>query len=262
MSVRLASLGSGSKGNATLVQLGDQLILIDCGFSAKQIALRMARLGLAPGDLTALLVTHEHSDHARGVKTLAHRYNIPVYASHGTLKAMEFPLPARCIASHGRFQLGNVDVVPVAVPHDAREPIQFVFEYAGARVGVLSDLGHVTPHVVAHYRDCDLLMMESNHDPEMLRTGSYPPSLKRRVGGDHGHLSNSQAAALLQQVGHAKAQVVIGHVSEQNNSAQHLQATFAGLRDQVASLDIADQADGITWRELGRDATEDQTPAH
>lgn len=262
MQARLASLGSGSKGNATLVHLGDQLILIDCGFSAKQIAQRMARLGLAPGDVTALLVTHEHSDHARGVKTLAHRYNIPVYASHGTLKAMQFPLPARSIASHGRFQLGNVTVVPVAVPHDAREPVQFVFEYAGHRVGVLSDLGHVTPHVVEHYRACDLLMMESNHDPEMLRTGSYPPSLKRRVGGDLGHLSNNQAAELLRQVGHASARVVIGHVSEQNNSTQHLQATFADLRNQVASLDIADQAEGIAWRELGLSATGNQTPAH
>ena len=262
MRARLASLGSGSKGNATLVHLGDQLILIDCGFSAKQIALRMARLDLAPGDITALLVTHEHTDHARGVKTLAHRYNIPVYATHGTLKAMEFPLPAQRIASHGSFQLGEVTVVPVAVPHDAREPTQFVFEYAGRRVGVLSDLGHVTPHVIEHYRACDLLMMESNHDPEMLRTGSYPPSLKRRVGGDLGHLSNRQAAELLAQVGNASVQVVIGHVSEQNNSAQHLQETFAELRQQVASLDIADQADGIAWRELGTALPVDQTPAN
>jgi len=208
----------------------------------------MARLDVAPGDITALLVTHEHVDHVRGVEVLAHRYNIPVYGSHGTLKAMGYSLAAQRIDSHCNFTIGTVTVTPVAVPHDAREPTQFVLHAQGTKVGVLSDLGHVTPHVVHHYRDCDLLLMEANHDLEMLQSGRYPPPLKRRVGGQLGHLSNRQAVALLQAVGHARQRVIIGHVSEQNNSQALLEAAFATLRDSVASLVIADQADGIGWQ--------------
>lgn len=246
--IRLASLGSGSKGNATLVQLGGELLLVDCGFSARQVTQRLEKLELAPGDITALLVTHEHSDHMRGVQTLAHRYNIPVYASHGTLKAMNFSLAATTFDSHGSFEIGNVTVMPVAVPHDAREPTQFVFVCDGIKIGVLSDLGHVTPHVVSAYRDCDLLMMESNHDVDMLMAGRYPPSLKRRVGGVHGHLSNRQAAELLEAVGHANLRVVIGHVSEQNNAPSLIEEALGDYRPKLRSLEIASQSDGVSWQ--------------
>lgn len=246
--IRLASLGSGSKGNATLVQLGGELLLVDCGFSARQVAQRLEKLGLAPGDITALLVTHEHADHMRGVQTLAHRYNIPVYASHGTLKAMKFSLAATTFDSHGSFSIGNVTVMPVAVPHDAREPTQFVFGYEGVKIGVLSDLGHVTPHVVSAYSECNLLMMESNHDVDMLMAGRYPPSLKRRVGGVHGHLSNRQAAELLAAVGHADLRVVIGHVSEQNNALPLIEEALGCYRPKLRSLEIASQNDGVSWQ--------------
>lgn len=249
--MRLASLGSGSKGNATVVQLGDQLLLVDCGFSTRQVTLRLAKLGLAPGDITALLVTHEHSDHMRGVQTLAHKFNIPVYASHGTLKAMAFPFAANSFDSHESFAIGNVNVVPVAVPHDAREPTQFVFVHDGVKVGVLSDLGHVTPHVVSCYRDCDLLLMESNHDLAMLKAGRYPVSLQRRVGGLHGHLNNEQAVELLEAIGHAELRVVIGHVSEQNNDLGIIERTFASFRSRVASIEIASQSDGVSWQSVG-----------
>lgn len=248
--IRLASLGSGSKGNATLVQLGDQLLLVDCGFSTRQVTKRLEKLELAPGDITALLVTHEHSDHMRGVQTLAHKFNIPVYGSHGTLKAMEFPFSANRFDSHEAFDIGNVRVVPVAVPHDAREPTQFVFMHNSVKVGVLSDLGHVTPHVISSYRDCDLLLMESNHDLDMLRSGRYPPSLQRRVGGVHGHLNNLQAVELLESVGHAGMRVVLGHISEQNNNLQIIEQLFAPLRARVASIEIASQSDGVNWQTL------------
>ena len=249
--IRLASLGSGIKGNATLVQLGGELLLVDCGFSTKQVTKRLEKLELAPGDITALLVTHEHSDHMRGVQTLAHRFNIPVYASHGTLKAMDFSLAAHSFDSHGSFEIGNVTVMPVAVPHDAREPTQFVFGCDGIKIGVLSDLGHVTPHVVSAYRDCDLLMMESNHDVDMLMAGRYPPSLKRRVGGVHGHLSNRQAAELLGAIGHADLRVVIGHVSEQNNALSLIEEALGDYRPKLRSLEIASQNDGVSWQTFG-----------
>ena len=246
--MRLASLGSGSKGNATLVQLGDQLFLVDCGFSARQVATRLARLDLAPGDITALLVTHEHSDHMRGVQTLSHKFNIPVYASHGTLKAMDFPFAANSFDSHESFAVGNVQVVPVAVPHDAREPTQFVFVHDGVKVGVLSDLGHVTPHVIASYQDCDLLLMESNHDLEMLRSGRYPPYLQRRVGGLHGHLNNQQAVELLEAIGHSGSRVVIGHISGANNDLEIIEQSFSSFRGRVASIEYASQSSGVSWQ--------------
>ena len=246
--MRLASLGSGSKGNATLVHLGDQLLLVDCGFSARQVSTRLERLGLAPGDITALLVTHVHSDHMRGVQTLAHKFNIPVYASHGTLKAMDFPFAANSFDSHESFALGNVQVVPVAVPHDAREPTQFVFVHDGVKVGVLSDLGHVTPHVIASYQDCDLLLMESNHDLGMLKAGKYPPYLQRRVGGLHGHLNNQQAVELLEAIGHSGLRVVIGHISEANNDLAIIEQAFSSFRTRVASIEIANQSSGVSWQ--------------
>ncbi|MDP5052458.1 MAG: MBL fold metallo-hydrolase [Congregibacter sp.] len=249
--MRLASLGSGSKGNATLVQLGDQLFLVDCGFSTRQVAMRLARLGVSPGDITGLLVTHEHSDHIRGVQTLAHKFNIPVYASHGTLKAMQFPFAASGFDSHESFAIGNVQIVPVAVPHDAREPTAFVFVHDGVKIGVLSDLGHVTPHVISSFQDCDLLLMESNHDLGMLRSGRYPPSLQRRVGGLHGHLNNEQAIELLEAIGHARLRVVIGHVSEANNDLDILRRSFASFRTRVASIEIASQSEGISWQTAG-----------
>jgi len=167
---------------------------------------------------------------------------------------MKFSLAATTFDSHGSFSIGKVMVLPVAVPHDAREPTQFVFGCDGIKIGVLSDLGHVTPHVVSAYRDCDLLMMESNHDVDMLMAGRYPPSLKRRVGGVHGHLSNQQAAELLEAVGHANLRVVIGHVSEQNNALPLIEEALGGYRPKLRSLEIASQSDGVSWQTLDESA--------
>jgi phosphoribosyl 1,2-cyclic phosphodiesterase len=241
-----ASLGSGSRGNGTLVELGDSLILVDCGFTLKQTERRLARLDVRPGDLDAILVTHEHSDHAGGVAALAHRYGVPVYASYGTLRAVA-GLVGQAFDSHRPFSIGAVRVNPVIVPHDAREPTQFTFEHDGVRLGVVSDLGHVTPFVSEQYSGCAALLMESNYDPGMLLRGRYPESVKRRIAGNHGHLSNEQAAGFLDTVAHHRLQVVVGHVSEQNNHPELLEAAFAGVRSRVASLDFATQQDGIGW---------------
>lgn len=243
----IASLGSGSRGNGTLVAIGDAVFLVDCGFNLKQTEQRLARLQLSPGDLTAILVSHEHSDHIAGVAALSHRYQIPVHASFGTLK--NGPQEFTCNAFDGDvpFELAGVRVNPVVVPHDAREPTQFVFEHDGMRVGVLSDLGCVTGHVVDQFSDCDYLLLEANHDRSMLDRGSYPPALKRRVGGDLGHLSNTQAFELLHRIVHPGLHVVIGHISEQNNDVGIVSALFAQLEPQLASLHIATQREGQGW---------------
>ena len=250
-----ASLGSGSRGNGTVValkpesQTRDVVFLVDCGFTLKQTEQRLQRLGLAGGDLDAIFVTHEHSDHMSGVAAVAHKYALPVYASYGTARNASF----RCETFDGDvpFTVRDVQVNPVRVPHDAREPTQFVFNDGVEQLGILSDLGTVTAHVVEQFSTCTHLLMEANHDVQMLANGGYPPALKRRVGANYGHLSNDQALALLQKVARQDLHVVIGHVSEQNNREDLLTAMFAGVAEELASLQIATQQEGFTW--LGRE---------
>jgi len=182
--VGVASLGSGSRGNGTLVSIGGAVFLVDCGFNLKQTEQRLARLQLSPGDLTAILVSHEHSDHIAGVTALSHRYGIPVYASYGTLKSGPKDFSGQAFDGDVPFDIAGVTINPVVVPHDAREPTQFVLEHNETKIGVLSDLGSVTQHVVTQFTGCDYLLLEANHDRGMLQRGSYPPALKRRVGGD------------------------------------------------------------------------------
>ena len=247
---RLASIGSGSSGNGTLVAWDDTFFLIDCGFPLKEAWARLTRHGIAPERLAAVLVTHEHSDHASGVIPLAHRFRIPVYLSHGTLRSLpdlDAEL-ARPFNSDAEFAIDGVTVRSVTVPHDAREPTQFVFARDGTRVGVLTDLGHVSPHVVKSFQGCKALFLEGNHDPGMLMRGSYPPRLKRRIAGDLGHLSNAQAADFLERVSHdGLTHVVIGHVSQQNNAQRHLDAVFGPFAERLTELRFADQGEGVEW---------------
>jgi phosphoribosyl 1,2-cyclic phosphodiesterase len=244
----LASLGSGSRGNGTLVALGSSRLLVDCGFTLRQTRARLARLGLVPEQLTAILVTHEHADHVQGVLPLARRFGLPVYTSYGTRRGVADwrGIDVRTFDSHAPFQLGGVRVTPVPVPHDAREPTQFVFDVGGVRLGVLTDLGHVTRHVEAVYRHCDALLVEANHDREMLWRGDYPLHLKRRIASPLGHLANEQTVALLRELGRLSSRhVVVGHISEQNNDGARIAAAFAGLDVRFASQD-----DGFGWLSL------------
>jgi phosphoribosyl 1,2-cyclic phosphodiesterase len=219
--MRFLALGSGSRGNATLVEGGATRVLVDCGFTAREIERRLAGLGLLAGDLRAVLLTHEHGDHVRGVVRLARRHRLEVWATPGTWRqAGGEDLPGlRLFPGHGAsLTLGDLRVIPYPVPHDAREPCQFVFEHAGQRLGMLTDAGTVTPHMRALLAECDALILECNHDVGMLRQGPYPPSVQHRVGGAFGHLSNAQAAELLDGLPHARFRhVLIAHVSEKNN---------------------------------------------
>jgi phosphoribosyl 1,2-cyclic phosphodiesterase len=228
-------------------------LLVDCGFTLKQTRVRLARLGLTPADLSAVLVTHEHADHVHGVSVLARRYQLPVYLSHGTRRGLhDFDdLDVRPFNAHDEFVIDGVGVIPVPVPHDAREPTQFVFDGAGVRVGILTDLGHVTPHVRAVYGRCNALLVEANHDREMLWNGTYPPALKRRIASDLGHLSNEQTVALLEAIGSADMhEVVVGHISEQNNCAQRLGRAFAGVMARLPRVRFATQREGFGWIDL------------
>ncbi|ATJ81655.1 metal-dependent hydrolases of the beta-lactamase superfamily I [Halomonas beimenensis] len=249
-----ASLGSGSKGNATLVSDGETRLLVDCGFGLKETERRLARLGLHPRQLDAVLVTHEHGDHVRGVGPLARRHGLPVYLTPGTwLSGRLGELPHRhWITPQSSFCIQGIDIDPVTVPHDAREPVQFRLAAAGRRLGLLTDLGHPSEHVVEAFQGCDALILECNHDVHLLETGPYPPSLRRRVGGQWGHLANAQAAWLLQRLGLDRLQrIVCSHLSEHNNRPElALEALTPLLDGDPSRLTVAAQDQGLDWQAI------------
>lgn len=252
--MRFASLGSGSKGNALVVEGGGTRILIDCGFGPRELTLRLARLGLVPQDIDAILVTHEHGDHIGGAARAAERFSIAVHMSHGTRTAAGLAGwgGTHLFDTHSVFAAGDLQIQPFPVPHDAREPAQFVVSDGRWRLGVLTDAGCVTPHMVEMLDGCDGLVLECNHDADMLRNGSYPWSLKQRVGGRLGHLDNAAAAGLLEKIDRSRLQhVVAAHLSEQNNTPDLARAALAEVlncgRQEVA---VAGQQLGFDWRQF------------
>lgn len=254
--LRFASLGSGSRGNAMVVEARGSRVLLDCGFGPRELTERLARLDLKLGDFSAILVTHEHSDHSAGVFKCARRHGLEVFLTHGTLASIprdSGPLPLlRAIDSHSPFAIGELMIHPFPVPHDAREPVQFVFSDGCHRLGVLTDTGRITRHIIEILGTCDALVIECNHDIEMLAKGNYPKMLKQRIGGRFGHLDNQAAAALLGELDHARLQhVVAAHLSEQNNTQQLARAALSGvLGCSEEWIGVATQSEGFSWREL------------
>jgi phosphoribosyl 1,2-cyclic phosphodiesterase len=255
--VRIASLGSGSRGNGTLIEDGDTRLLVDLGFSIKDTTARLHRLGCMPQDVSAVLVTHEHADHISGVIAFAEKFAIPVYMSAGTYYSRRDKLNSEVVrfSSHRTFSIGSLNVEPVPVPHDAREPCQFVFSAGGHRVGLLTDIGHITPHVVDRYHQLDVLMLECNYDPNMLSSGPYPFKLKQRVAGSYGHLSNLQAAELVSGMDcSALGHVVVSHISEKNNLPElAMSAVNEALGHWHGDLLLSDQDCGFDWLSVGAD---------
>ena len=249
--MHFASLGSGSQGNGTLVRSDDTLLLVDCGFPRKETEIRMERLDVEPADLDAILVTHEHGDHCAGVASLSKAYDLPVYLSHGTACHKKLDGCARQIRFNAGddFAIGGIAVTSVPVPHDAREPVQFRFEAETDVLGVLTDLGSITPHVVQSFSGCHALLLEFNHDRDLLQQGPYPAVLKRRVGGDYGHLNNGQASRLLGQLDNQHLGVlVVAHLSQQNNSPDHARAALEAVADShQAAVVVACQDSGFDW---------------
>jgi len=253
--MRFASLGSGSSGNALLVESGNTLVLLDCGFGATELKARLARVGLAPDDLDAVIVTHEHEDHAGGVEKLARRFGIPAYLTYGTLCAMGRDGAALAdpviIDSHSPFEIGDVEVRPYPVPHDAREPAQFVFSDGAVALGVLTDAGDVTAHMVKVLSGLEALVIECNHDRAMLRDGPYRPSLKQRIGGRLGHLDNDTASELVRGLDCGRlAHVIAAHLSQQNNTPDLARGALAtAMNCSPDWVGLATQDDGFDWRE-------------
>lgn len=252
--MRFASLGSGSRGNGTLIEYDTTCILVDCGFALRETEQRLTRLAKQGCELSAILITHEHSDHIRGVAPLARKYGVPVWMTAGTWAPERFgDLPElHLFNSHEAFVIGALQVCPFPVPHDARDPSQFVFDNGNRRLGLLTDTGCATPHIEHMLTACDALLLECNHDSAMLEGGHYSWPLKKRVGGGMGHLSNAQAAQLLQRLNLNHLQHVIAmHLSENNNTPELARAALGeALGCNSDWIGIADQTRGLTWRAL------------
>jgi phosphoribosyl 1,2-cyclic phosphodiesterase len=254
--MRFASLGSGSEGNGLLVQSGATCLLLDCGFNLTETVVRLARLGLPVDCINGIVVTHEHGDHISGVARLARKHSIPVWLTHGTLRSKATDLAGLSslteISPHQSFSIGDLLIQPYAVPHDAAEPVQYVFSDGARRLGVLTDTGCSTPHIEMMLSDCDALVLECNHDTEMLANSNYPYSLKQRVGGRMGHLSNAAAAALLASLRTDRLQhIVAAHLSKKNNLPElAVRALSKALNCSDDWIAVASQGEGTDWRTI------------
>jgi phosphoribosyl 1,2-cyclic phosphodiesterase len=257
--MRFCSLGSGSSGNALVVEAtgptGVHRVLIDCGFSQRELEARLARAGLAVASIDAIFVTHEHGDHIGCAVGLARRHGIALWMSRGTWRAIDQPdLPGLLhFARDGqRIVVGDLELLPYTVPHDAQEPLQLRCSAAGAHLGVLTDVGCSTPHLIDHLRACDALVLECNHDRALLAASNYPASLKARVGGRFGHLANDMSAQILAACMHRGLQhLVAAHLSLQNNRSDLVRQALAPAwgRDE-ASIVVAEAETGCEWIDL------------
>ena len=257
--IRFRSLGSGSTGNATLVEgrggITTTRVLLDCGFSLCELETRLLRVGLVAQDLDAVFITHEHGDHVGCALTLARRHGVPLWMSRGTWRAIGEPaLPGLIhFARDGAcIEVGDLELRPYTVPHDAVEPLQICVSDGAVRLGVLTDAGCATEHLLANLQDCHAMLLECNHEPDLLAQSRYPPSLKSRIGGRLGHLSNDTAARILRACLHdGLRHVVAAHLSEQNNRPDlvlaALQQASSGFSPQ---LSVADPLNGFEWIEI------------
>lgn len=252
--LRFTSLGSGSSGNALVVESDGTRVMVDCGFAVVETRRRLERAGLAPQDLAGILVTHEHDDHMGGVARFARRFAVPVYLTRGTAQWLPADFPAalvRHIEPHAPFGIGALQVDPFPVPHDAREPVQYAFSDGDARLGAVTDLGCVTQHVVDKLTRCTALVVECNHDLDLLMGGPYPASLKQRVAGRFGHLDNLGARRLVEALDRSRLRhLIAAHLSRQNNKPELAVAALAEAasceRDWIG---VASQDDGFDWRD-------------
>ncbi len=254
--MRFASLGSGSAGNCMVIEKASTRLLLDCGFGLREVVARLEKLKLAPEQITGILVTHEHDDHAKGAFKFSAKYNIPVWLSHGTRTMTEryFPdgveLKLNIVDSHTAFSIEHIQITPYPVPHDAREPTQFIFTDGQYKLGVLTDAGSSTPYIEQVLSGCDALVLECNHDLAMLKNGPYSSALKQRVGGRLGHLDNYSAASLLAKLDNTKLKhIIAAHLSAKNNTQALAKKALSGaLNCELDWVGIAEQDNGFNWR--------------
>jgi phosphoribosyl 1,2-cyclic phosphodiesterase len=256
--LRFASLASGSGGNCLVAQCGDTVVLIDCGLNLKDTERRLARAGLGPADVDAILVTHEHGDHAGCVFDFAAAHGVTVYLSSGTLRALKAEgkfrdgVKTAMVRGQEALALGALEVTPFTVPHDAAEPVQYVLSDGAARLGVVTDIGISTRHVERVLSGLDALVLECNYDRDMLWGGAYPKWLKERIGGPFGHLDNLESARLLGALDRSRLKhVIAAHLSQHNNKPELAAAALAAAMNcEEKWIGLANQDDGFAWRQI------------
>lgn len=255
--IRFASLGSGSAGNALLVSVAQTRILVDCGFGLNESMVRLESRGVDPAALDAILITHEHDDHIGGAARLARKFALPVWLTHGTLQAAadQFDGVERIeiFDCHQNFAIGDIEIRPYTVPHDAREPAQFVFSDGAVRLGLLTDAGSLTAHMQTVLGGLDALILECNHDLDMLWNGRYPRTLKERIAGKFGHLDNATAARLMATIDCSRLQhLIAAHLSQENNTPELVGAALTQVLGCGPEwIGVATQRDGFDWRQIG-----------
>lgn len=229
--MRFSVLSSGSKANCTLVESGTTRILIDCGLSARETVRRLCVLGVDPSTISAIIVTHEHRDHIYGIPVMSRRHNLPVYANRSTARFLRHLHALEIFKTGHTFSIGEMEISPFSIVHDASDPVGFCIQARGIKFAQATDLGKVTPLVREALRDSHALVLESNHDPEMLRCCHYPWELKQRIASSHGHLSNGTASEFLAELMHSDLRhIVLGHLSENSNTPE---LALAAAREQV-----------------------------
>lgn len=254
--MRFACLGSGSQGNGLVIEVAKTRLLLDCGFTMKEVIARLSRFRLHPDMLDGIIITHEHDDHISGVERLARRFDIPVWLTHGTLRGAKktfSTLPRiNIIDSYEQFSIGDINIQPYPVPHDAHEPTQFIFSNGVSRLGVLTDTGCSTTHIESVLSRCHALVLECNHDAKLLANSNYPPGLKKRVGGRLGHLENTTSAKLLAKLDCSLLQhLVVAHLSRVNNTPYLAQLAISkAINCELDWIGVADQNTGFDWRQL------------
>lgn len=262
--LRVASLGSGSAGNSCLISSPTTTLLLDCGFALKQTALRMQALGLGIDDIDAILVTHEHSDHVRGLGPIARKCEAPVWITHGTFDAWRDKKLKRVnfFTAHQAFTIGDIEVQPFPTPHDAAESCQYIFSFNGESFAVVTDLGACTPHIKEKIERVNGMLIECNYDIQMLRSGPYPPSLQSRIQSNFGHLGNQQSAELLAQIDHpGLSTILLGHLSEKNNTPEIAYATVSSLVNDAGRIHVLAQHEPSEWFEIAKSAVQVSTGA-
>jgi len=268
--VRLTILGSGSSGNCAYLETDDIRILIDAGFSARQIRQRLATIGRTPENLTGILVTHEHSDHIQGLAALCEKLRLPIYCNRATKDAIEFQLEirvnCRLFTTGGSFEIGDICVDTFMVPHDAQDPVGFLIRTAGGNIGFLTDLGHTNKLVIERVRPAHVLVLEANHDVKMLQESPHRPwSLKQRILGRHGHLSNEAAADAAEQVMSSHLHhLYLGHLSRECNKPELAKKVMEKRMEKIGArhvrLETASQSVPCPTLELEKPA-DDCSPA-
>jgi phosphoribosyl 1,2-cyclic phosphodiesterase len=257
--LKFASLGSGSEGNALLISAASgttrTTVMLDCGFGIRETERRLSRLGITPSELSGIVVTHEHQDHVGGVFKLARRYRIPVWLTFGTYQAMQSDcdgVTLHLCRDGDQLSIDDLELTPYTVPHDAREPVQYWATNGRTKLGVLTDAGQSTSHLINALAGCDALMLECNHDRNMLAESNYPYSLKQRIGGVYGHLSNETSAEILAALDRSRlGMVVAAHLSRQNNKPELARAALDGaLGASSTDILVACQDEGFGWIEI------------